>query len=77
MSVSFWCECLERQKPACDRNWVIVNYKCHFSAFSGYHCTASDYSTVKCLACGAVGRTKAKYVDKLRCATDEEAMRPV
>jgi len=26
----------------------------------------SDYSTVRCLSCGAIGRTKAKYVDFLK-----------
>lgn len=62
MSVSFGCNCQERKKPVNQRNWVVIkrNYSC--SAFNGYHCKHSDYSTVYCRSCHAVGRTKAKYV---------------
>lgn len=34
-------------------------------AFDGYRWQRSDYSEVHCLSCNAMGRTKAKYVDKL------------
>lgn len=60
------CKC----KP---RNMVIVQYKCNFSAFSGYRQTASDYSCVRCLTCGTFTRTKAAYVDALPMATPEQA----
>jgi hypothetical protein len=77
MSVSFNCgspdsflqrtmDCQERKKPVSERNWEILQYRCNHSAFNGYHYTPSDYSTVRCCSCGAVGRTKAKYVDSLR-----------
>lgn len=48
-------------------HWVVLQRKCNYSAFSGYHFTESDYSAVQCQApgCGRVWRTKAAYVDKL------------
>lgn len=42
-----------------------MQFKCHNSAFAGYHTTASDYSTVKCLSCGKAGRTKGDFVSAL------------
>ena len=67
MAVSFNCKCDERKKPVAERNWLIWQYRCHHSAFNGYHRTPSEYSTVSCEApgCNAVGRTKAAYVDEL------------
>lgn len=65
MSVSFSCHCSERRKPVADRNWVVVQRKCNHSAFNGYHYTPSEYSTVWCNECHALGRTKAGYVDSL------------
>lgn len=67
MAVSFNCTCPERRYPLQLRDWVVTQYRCHHSAFAGYHRTHSDYSTVACRQCGAVGRTKAQYVDELRC----------
>lgn len=72
MAVSFSCQCAERKKPVRERKWRVSKRNCHYSAFSGYHCTPSDYSTVWCLVCGVHGRTKAKYVDRLPDITDEE-----
>ncbi len=66
MSVSFGCKCPERQKPIKDRNWVVFQRYCNHSAFSGYHRTPSDYSSVGCNTCGTWGRTKAAYVAQLR-----------
>ena len=66
MSQSFSCHCAERKKPVEERNWVVFVRKANYSAFNGYHYTPSDYSEVYCCSCGALGRTKAKYVDKLR-----------
>jgi len=72
MSVSFGCKCKERLKPVEERNWVILQNHCRHSAFDGYKWAYSDYSTVHCLTCGTCGRTKAKYVDYLRDAVDED-----
>lgn len=74
MSVSFYCHCEERKKPVEQRNWVVYSRYCNHSAFEypKYAAHPSDYSTVKCLSCGAVGRTKAKYVDSLRGARGNE-----
>jgi hypothetical protein len=66
MSVSFGCKCEERKKPPEKRKWVVLQRNCHHSAFSGYHKTFSDYSTVMCKACGTTGRTKAHYVYSLK-----------
>lgn len=77
MAVSFGCRCEERSKPVRERNWVVVDFKCNHSAFSGYRMTPSDYSTVRCLRCGTFGRTKAKYVSELRMATREETLRAI
>ncbi len=65
MSGGIACRCGERQKPARERAWVVFYRKCNYSAFSGYHRTASDYSAVRCLACGANWRSKADYVNEL------------
>jgi len=65
MSVSFGCHCPERKKPVKERNWVVLVRKANYSAFNGYKYTPSDYSEVYCRSCGAIGRTKAKYVDEL------------
>jgi len=63
MSVSFGCRCDIKNKD----NWVIVCFIHNHSAFESpkYYPHYSDYSTVRCLNCGAIGRTKAKYVSLL------------
>jgi len=66
MAVSFSCNCAERKKPVTERNWIVVNRECNYSAFSGYRWTPSRYSLVHCRECRALGRTKAKYVDQLK-----------
>jgi hypothetical protein len=67
MAQSFNCKCGERSKPLEDRNWEVLKYKCHHSAFNGYRRTYSEYSTVICNqpGCPGLGRTKAAYVDEL------------
>lgn len=65
MSVSFGCRCAERRKQVQKRNWGVIQRLCNQSAFNGYRTTFSDYSTVHCLSCGSVGRTKADYVANL------------
>ena len=67
---SFNCNCSERKKPVKQRNWSVTKYYCNYSAFNGYKLTLSDYSEVKCKNCGAIGRTKAKYVKSLRKEND-------
>lgn len=60
------CKCSEAKKPIEQRNWVVMDYKCNYSAFSGWKYTPSDYSSVRCVECGCTWRTKAGYVDSLR-----------
>lgn len=62
MSVSFGCHCAERKKPVKQRQWVVIQRRCNYSAFNGYHYTPSEYSLVFCKVCRAMGRTKAAYV---------------
>ena len=58
-------------------HWVVVQRNCNHSKFSGSRYTPSDYSEVRCLECGHFWRTKAKYVDELRDASQEEATRAI
>lgn len=48
------------------REVEVVQYRCNYSAFSGYCWTPSDYSGLRCSACGTFWRTKAAYVEALR-----------
>lgn len=65
MSVPFNCKCAERSKPINERRWIVLQRYCNHSAFNGHRYTPSDYSTVQCLSCRAIGRTKAGYVAEL------------
>ena len=66
MAVKFSCKCPQKNDEDFRlKNWKILQYKQHRSAFAGYKKTESVYSTVKCEDCGAVGRTKANYVDEI------------
>jgi len=56
------CKC----KPKDKSNWEIWQYKCNYSAFSGYNYTPSDYSLIMCKKCSSVWRTKADYVSTLK-----------
>jgi len=60
------CECKERRKYPEEREWEIWQHLCNHSAFSGYRYTPSDYSQIHCRRCGAIWRTKAKYVVLLK-----------
>jgi hypothetical protein len=57
------CKCGKRDA------WRVLSYRCNYSAFNGGRFTPSDYSSVFCDhergGCGAVWRTKARYVDGL------------
>ena len=66
MSKGIFCRCEERSKKLKDREWYITKYKHHNSAFSGYHYTYSDYSSIICKKCNSTWRTKANYVSGLR-----------
>ena len=63
-------------KPVCPKckgnNAAVIDRMCNYSAFNGYHCTASDYSGVVCTDCGWPWRTKAKYVHNLKDSTYQE-----
>ena len=72
MSASFNCKCPERSKPIDERNWVVYQYKWNSGAFVAGNGEPSDYSTVCCLSCNGIGRTKAKYVDQLRQVSWQE-----
>lgn len=63
MGVSFGCQCKVKDKS----NWRVLDRNCNYSYFEAPKgCKhLSDYSTVVCLKCRAMGRTKAKYVDGL------------
>jgi hypothetical protein len=65
MSQGFGCKCAERKKPVKERNWIVLQRECNYSAFSGYRRTDSDYSCVYCKSCRAIGRTRARYVSVL------------
>ncbi len=66
------CVCDERKKLPKERNWVVMDYRCNYSAFSGYHYTSSDYSAVRCNSCDKYWRTKARYVNMLPMARQSE-----
>lgn len=64
--ISFGCHCEERRKPVAQRNWWVWQRNMRRSAFDGYEQRTSDYSTVYCRTCRALGRTKAAFVRQLR-----------
>lgn len=68
MIKTFSCKCGERRKPVTERNWVVVRRRRKNFTFGATPFGGSDYSTVYCLSCRAMGRTKARYVDELRDA---------
>jgi hypothetical protein len=80
MSGGVPCRCNERREPIAvpaganrpGRLWRVVDYKCNYSAFNGYHRTGSDYSSVRCIRCGAIWRTTAGYVEALAPIKDAE-----
>lgn len=58
------CKCGEPRKKAME-HWVVRVYHGNYSAFHGYRFQKSAYSEVQCTTCGAIWRTKAKYVEEL------------
>lgn len=55
----------------CRAPLVVTQRRCNHSAFNGYKYTPSDWSEVRCTACGWSWRTKAKYVTGLADAVRE------
>ncbi len=82
MSGGTACHCAEREEPLRQvgnrpaRMWRILQYRCNHSAFNGYRDTPSEWSSLFCLRCHAVWRTKAAYADALPLATPEDRQRP-
>lgn len=76
------CQCAERDEPLHvtgnrpARMWRVLQRLCNHSAFNGYHYTPSEWSSLLCLRCHTVWRTKADYVTHLLDATDEDRQRP-
>jgi hypothetical protein len=66
MSGGARCRCVEGGRPISERPWYVIVREGNYSAFNGYHFTHSDYSSVRCDACGAHWRTKADYVLRLK-----------
>ena len=63
MAVSFGCKCEVKNKD----NWKVLHRNHNHSVFeSPKYCEHySEYSSVRCVKCGSIGRTKAKYVVEL------------
>lgn len=68
-----------QESPACGDNAAglenlrVIQRRCNYSAFNGYRRTPSDFSLIKCYKCGALFRTKAKYVTYLSDRKEGEA----
>ncbi len=81
MSGGIACKCSERNEPLIAKEgtnrparlWRVMQRYCNHSAFNGYHYTASDYSSICCLRCGAHWRTKASFVGMLRNSDENDA----
>jgi len=65
MSRESMCKCKERNRPASERDWEIIDFKCAYPAFGGHRRVKSEYSGIKCNSCGCYWRSKASYVDEL------------
>jgi hypothetical protein len=80
MSGGSACHCNERKEPLTvprgsnrpARLWRVLQYRQNHSAFNGYHQTLSNYSSIACLRCGTVWRTKASYADALENISEAE-----
>jgi len=64
------CTCTPKDRLV----WRVVQYRQNRSAFNGYHPTRSEYSEIRCLRCGGYWRTKAKYVEEIAIAEDQECV---
>jgi len=64
------CECPNKLKNKPHPRWLVVKRKWNDSTFIPNGGKPSDYSTVTCVDCNAVWRTKALYVDKLKDKPD-------
>lgn len=68
MSGGTACSCAESKKPIAERAWEVTQRFCNHSAFNGNRLTFSHYSAIRCDACRACWRTKARYVGHLKDA---------
>lgn len=57
------CICKNKDK----KNWRVRVRNGNYSAFESPKCGFhySEYSTIECIACGHIWRTKARYVNDL------------
>ncbi len=69
---SLACSCPERKKAISERNWVVTQYQWNSGAFVAGDGEWSQYSTVWCMSCKSVMRTKAKYVEYLPLVSREK-----
>jgi uncharacterized Zn finger protein len=63
-----FCTC----RPQRRKCWRVLQRNFHRSHFAGRRKTRSDRSTVRCMVCGSVWRTKAAYVASIIDARTEE-----
>ena len=75
MAAGVPCSCPDARTKAKRKRWIVLMRNHHRSAFAGYHWTPSDWSSVGCLDCGGIWRTKAKYVDTLPDGKHEDMPR--
>lgn len=66
MSQGEACRCSEKNQLLTKRRWLVYARNGNASAFNGGRWQFSRYSGVRCFVCGAVWRTRADYVDKLK-----------
>ena len=73
MSGGNGCECMGSRKEKM-KNWRVVVRNGNYSSFEkprgAFH--TSEYSSIICLKCGALWRTKANYVPKLEDCKEGE-----
>jgi hypothetical protein len=67
MSARIKCKCLKNGAVECRPilRAIKEKFKCNYNAFNGYHYTPSNYSTVVCMRCGGIWRSKAEFVNFL------------
>ena len=66
------CSDGEKRHPIEHVNVTVRNG--NYSAFHGYRFTPSDYSEVRCLACGSYWRSNARWVDTCADASREQTL---
>ncbi len=59
-----FCTC-RGPRSVVEESWRVMQRNCNHSAFNGYAYTPSDWSAIRCQACGNGWRTKAAYVYRI------------